>query len=169
MIRAVVGTLLAIWIAGVLVLFVFHHGDRPAHADAIVVLSGAKERLPVGLRLFDRGYAPNLVVSRTPHPKRLERQVCAKPRRGVTCAQAVPYSTQGEARLIARLARQHHWTRVDVVTSRFHTFRAKIEIERCFKGELHVVAAPNPKLVWLLEDAALESVKLVWHELKRGC
>ena len=85
------------------------------------------------------------------------------------CFRAEPYSTQGEAEMIARLARERKWAGVDVVTSRFHVFRAKRMIERCYSGRLRVVGAPNPRLYRYVRDVVLESVKLVYHELDRGC
>ncbi|HEX4680127.1 MAG TPA: hypothetical protein VH210_13080 [Gaiellaceae bacterium] len=45
MIRRVVGALVIVYLAAAVYLFVVHHDDRPAKADAVVVLSGTKERL----------------------------------------------------------------------------------------------------------------------------
>ena len=159
--------LLVAWLAAATYAFVIRPGDEPFRANAVVVLSGSTERLPVGLRLVRRGYAPLLVVSRSHDPNALERRTCARP--AVLCFAAQPYSTRGEARMIARLARERHWTRVDVVTSRFHVLRAKRMIERCYPGKLRVVAAPNPSPLWLARAYVLESVKLVYHEIARSC
>ena len=167
MIKRVVAAMFLAWFALATYAFVVRPGDHPFRANAVVVLSGSNERLPVGLRLVRQGYAPLLVVSRSHDPNALERRTCA--RRTVLCFAAEPYSTRGEARMIARLARQRRWTRVDVVTSRFHVPRAKRMIERCYSGKLRVVAAPNPSPVWLARAYVLESVKLVYHELARGC
>jgi uncharacterized SAM-binding protein YcdF (DUF218 family) len=171
MVRKLVVLLVAAWLAAAIALFVVHHGDKPAHADAVFVLSGSYTRLPVGLKLVRQGYAPLLVVSRTtPDPKPLEQRACAH-RVGVRvlCVSAEPYSTVGEAELLARLAAQRHWHTVDVVTSEYHVIRARILLKRCYRGALRVVGAPD-ELVWLWRDAALESVKLVYHELRhRGC
>jgi uncharacterized SAM-binding protein YcdF (DUF218 family) len=147
-------------------LFVVHHDDRPAKADAVVVLSGTKERLPVGQRLVRDGYARLLVVSRSTHPKAAELHAC---RTGALCFRANPYSTRGEARAIARLAAARHWRMVDVVTSQFHVFRARILIRRCYHGGLRMVGAPEP--AWRLPyDAVKETVKLVYQEtFARSC
>jgi len=151
-------------------LYVLPHGDKPARADAVVVLAGSSTRLPVGVRLVQRGIAPLLVVSRSSDPGPYERRVCSGAVSvHVLCQRAQPYSTQGEARMIARLAKADSWRGVDVVTSRFHVFRARLLIERCYHGALHIVAAPNPGGVELIKDIALESVKLVYHELRRTC
>jgi uncharacterized SAM-binding protein YcdF (DUF218 family) len=165
-IRRIVLLLVGAYIAGAVYLFVVHHDDRPARADAVVVLSGTRERLPVGERLVRQGYAPLLVVSRSTHPKPAESRAC---RSGALCFRADPYSTRGEARAIARLAARRHWRTVDVVTSQFHVYRARILIKRCYRGALRMVGAPEP--AWRLPfDAVKETAKLVYQEmLVRGC
>jgi uncharacterized SAM-binding protein YcdF (DUF218 family) len=147
-------------------LFVLPHGDAPARADAVIVLSGTHYRLPVGEKLVNDRYARLLVVSRSNDPNALERRACAN---GALCFRAVPYSTRGEARAIARLARQRHWRTIDVVTSKFHVFRARILIRRCFHGALRMIGAPQ-SLLHLPIDVVKESVKLAVQEaVERGC
>jgi uncharacterized SAM-binding protein YcdF (DUF218 family) len=165
-IRRVLLLLIAAYVAAAASLFVVHHDDRPAKADAVVVLSGTKQRLPVGERLVREGYAPLLVVSRSTDPSAAERRAC---RTGALCFRATPYSTRGEARAIARLAAAHRWRTVDVVTSQFHVFRARILIRRCYHGGLRMIGAPEP--AWRLPyDAVKETVKLVYQEtIARGC
>jgi uncharacterized SAM-binding protein YcdF (DUF218 family) len=153
-------------IAVAIALFVLPHGDRPIKADAVFVLSGSRRRLPVGVKLVRDGYAPLLVVSRSsPNVPPLERQACAhRLDVRVLCVRAKPYSTQGEAELLARLAASRGWNAVDVVTSRYHVVRARILIRRCYHGTLRVVGAPVGFLE-LVHNAVLESVKLAYHEL----
>lgn len=166
MIKRVLLLLVVAYVAVAGYLFVVHHDDRPAKADAVVVLSGTQERLPVGERLVREGYAPLLVVSRSTFPKAAELRAC---RTGALCFRADPYSTRGEARAIARLAAARHWRTVDVVTSQFHVFRARILIRRCYHGGLRMVGAPEP--AWRLPyDAVKETAKLVYQEVfARGC
>jgi uncharacterized SAM-binding protein YcdF (DUF218 family) len=107
-----------------------------------------------------------LVVSRSNDPSPSEVRACA---RRALCFRADPYSTRGEARAIARLAAQHHWRLVDVVTSQYHVFRARILIRRCFHGGLRMIGAPQSTL-HLPIDVAKESLKLGYQELfARGC
>jgi uncharacterized SAM-binding protein YcdF (DUF218 family) len=154
--------LVAAWLVAAIVLFAVHHDDRPARADAVVVLAGSKYRLPVGIRLVREGYAPLLVVSRG-HTGALERRVCSG-RTGlrVLCLDARPSSTRGEARAIGRLARSRGWRRIDVVTSQFHVFRARMLIRRCYHGGLRMVRAKQAewKLPWYM---LTESAKLAWQ------
>ena len=107
------------------------------------------------------------MVSKSHEPNALERRTCADPH--VLCFAARPYSTRGEARAIGRLARERKWVRIDVVTSRFHVFRAKRMIERCYGFHVRVVAAPNPRLPRLALNYVLESAKIALHEVDRGC
>jgi uncharacterized SAM-binding protein YcdF (DUF218 family) len=166
MLLRLVVLLLVAWLAAAVVLFVVHHGDKPVRADAVFVLSGSRARLPVGLKLVRQGYAPLLVVSRTsPDPSQLELDACAhRLDVRVLCVRADPYSTVGEAELLARLAAARHWRAVNVVTSQYHVVRARIILKRCYHGTLRVVGAPASAIA-VAENAVLESVKLVYHEL----
>lgn len=169
MIRRVVGVLGVLVLAYVAVavyLFVLPHDGKPVRADAVVVLAGTAERLPVGQRLVHRGYAPLLVVSLSHPPARVQLAACAH---GALCFRAQPYSTRGEAREIGRLAVRRHWRTIDVVTSKFHDFRAAILIRRCYHGELRMIGAPQ-STQHLPIDIAKESAKLAYQEVfARGC
>jgi uncharacterized SAM-binding protein YcdF (DUF218 family) len=156
-------------------LFPLHNQDRlPAHADAIVVLAGSQARLPVALQLADAHVAKTLVVSvddATKDPDRYALCHGAKPKRfTLLCRAAVPYSTRGEARLIAELVRRHHWQTIVVVTSRYHLYRARILIQRCTNVDLSMRAADGDS--WWAKAIAipLEYVKLARADtLQRGC
>jgi uncharacterized SAM-binding protein YcdF (DUF218 family) len=159
-----------VYAAAAVWLFLVPHDQRPVRADAVVVLSGSRLRLPVGVGLVRRGDAPLLVVSRNDRPSGLERRACAGTLGlRALCLRAAPFSTQGEARLIARLARQRGWQTVDVVTSQFHVFRARFMIARCYSGRLVMVGAPDPTGWTLVRNVVLEPVKLAYHEARRGC
>jgi uncharacterized SAM-binding protein YcdF (DUF218 family) len=158
------------WVAAASWLFVVHHGDKPFGADAVVVLAGTKQRLPVGLDLMRRGFAPVLVVSRSHSPTPLETATCrGRHRYRVICFTADPYSTHGEAEAIGRLAHAHGWTRLNVVTSSFHIFRARILVRRCYHGALRMIGAPQSTR-HLPIDAVKESAKLAYQEtVQRRC
>ena len=166
MIARILLLLVAAFVATGAYLVVVPHDDRPVKADAVIVLSGTRQRLPVGEKLVRQGYARVLVVSRSADPKPAERRAC---RGKALCFRADPYSTRGEARAIARLAAQHHWRIVDVVTSKFHIYRARIVIRRCYHGGLHMIGAPQSRLHLPL-DAVKETLKLAYQEtVARGC
>jgi uncharacterized SAM-binding protein YcdF (DUF218 family) len=87
----------------------------------------------------------------------------------VLCFQPNPFSTQGEARAVARLARAHGWSRVVVVTSTFHVTRARMLFRRCYPGKLWMVGTSSPW--WKLpEEWASETGKLIVQlTAQRGC
>jgi len=171
-----VAGLVVAWLIACLVLFVWPPSESspPAHADAVVVLSGNKARLAPALALIRRGVAPVLALStvqRTPHWPEAER-LCSTHRYAgarVVCFTAVPFSTRGEARTVARLAHERNWRSVVVVTSTFHVTRAHMLFRRCFHGELSVVGSGSTW--WKLPDEwATETGKLIVQlTAERGC
>ena len=60
----------------------------------------------------------------------------------VICFQPEPRTTQGEAREIARLAGQHGWKSIIVVTSKYHISRARLIVDRCMPGTVRMVDTP---------------------------
>ena len=172
----VLAVLVAAWLAASLVLFVWPPAETgaPAHADAIVMLSGSKHRLPPAEMLIRRGVAPVLALSsvaRTPKWK-AARRLCragSYDRAQVLCFNANPYSTEGEARTVAEIARRRGWRSIVVVSSTFHLTRAKLLFERCFAGRLYLVGAPTP---WweLPQEWVSETGKLIVQlTVERGC
>lgn len=156
------------------VLFLDRGDDPlPRRADAIVVLAGNTTRLPVALELAESGVAPVLVVSRDDTGKDPRRQrLCKTPGTRsfeVVCRLAVPFSTRGEARLVAGLARDEGWDSLVVVTSRYHLFRAERLFERCTDAGLAMVGVGES---WTKHVVAipLEWAKLALAETtRRGC
>ena len=168
--------LVAAWLVACLVLFVWPPAESsaPAHADAVVVLSGNTRRLPPALALIRRGVAPVLALStvqRTKHWPQAERLCAAHRYAGarVVCFNAVPFSTRGEARTVARLARARGWRSIVVVTSTFHLTRARLLFRRCYAGKLAMIGSTS---IWwqLPEEWLSETGKLVVQlTVERGC
>lgn len=151
-------------------LFILYDDDRVAKADAVMVLAGEKKRLPIALELVERGVAPVLVISDGLDPRWMQaNRLCrfGDPER-IVCVRPDPYSTRGEVRLAARLARERGWDSLVVLTSRFHLFRARTLFERCFDGRLDLVDAPNPGLRLPLA-IGLEWAKLGVSVAARAC
>jgi uncharacterized SAM-binding protein YcdF (DUF218 family) len=151
-------------------LFILYDDDEVARADAVMVLAGQPARLPVGLDLVERGVAPVLVISDGLDPRWTKaNRLCrfGDPER-IVCLRPDPYSTRGEARLAARLARKRGWDSLVVVTSRFHLFRARRLFERCFHGKLAFVGVDSPALRLPLA-IAYEWVKLGVTVARREC
>jgi len=159
--------LVAAWVVLSLVLFLWSpwNTGAPARADAVIVLSGGRERLPPAMDLVRRGVAPVLAISSVSktRPWPLGERLCRARRYAggkVVCFEAEPYSTRGEAETVARLARARHWSSIVVVTSRFHITRARMLFRRCYAGRLSTVAVPSTW--WKLPlDWANETGKLL--------
>lgn len=168
--------LVAAWLVACAFLFVWPRSETgaPMHADAIVMLSGATQRLPKAEELARRGTAPVLAIS-TDHGNRgwpAAVAICRAHRYAgahVLCFQAHPYSTRGEAETVTRLARSHGWHSLVVVTSTYHLTRAELLFRRCWKGPLALVGAGD---AWwrLPDDWANETAKLaVQYLVHRSC
>jgi uncharacterized SAM-binding protein YcdF (DUF218 family) len=120
-----------------------------------------------------RHVAPLLVISGAGFDRKWKkaRALCAHGSSDfrVLCFDPKPYSTRGEARTIARLAQRHGWQRVDVVTSRYHVFRARIVIQRCYHRHLAMIGThyrwTGAAVSWLSEWAKL-AVQLT---VERSC
>ena len=165
--------LLFVWIALDLYLFVFPQLDRPTTADAVIVLAGDRTpRLDKGLALLRAGVSHTLVISDGHDPLwPAANRLCDHGMAGVTvyCFKPNPYSTRGEARGFARLAREHGWQSVVIATSRFHVTRARMLFRRCFPGRVQGVGAhASLKRAW--KNTATEVGKLlVQVTVQRSC
>jgi uncharacterized SAM-binding protein YcdF (DUF218 family) len=176
-ILVILGALVCAWLVLCAVLFVWPRADEaPAKADAVVVLAGGQNaRLDPALRLMRRRIAPVLAISSAFHSdswkkaQRLCRGDLGPTRYEVVCFTAKPYSTQGEARTVAALAREQGWKRVVVVTSTYHVSRTRMLFHRCYAGTVWIVGTDS---TWwrLPEDWANETGKLaVQLTYQRGC
>ena len=183
-VRAVVKRLLgalaffiALWLVAVAVLFVWPQANDapPAHADAVVVLSGGGNwRLDPALKLMRRGAAPILAISsvgETPRWRKAQK-LCRggyRTRYRIVCFEAVPYSTRGEAETVSHLAHRYGWHRLVVVTSTYHVTRARMLFRRCFHGELWTVGTSSPWTELPLEWASETAKLVVQAAFERGC
>ena len=135
----------AVVLAGVPV-YVRPQIDPLRHADAILILGGYEyDRYRVGLGLAGEGWAPVVAVSNPNGP--LDpwlTDYCAKPHPQfeLHCFVPDPPTTASEARELRRLAAEHGWRTVIVVTFRPHISRARFILEQCFDGDLIMVASP---------------------------
>ncbi len=121
--------------------------DEVGAADAVVVFVGGRgERVEVAVELIEAGVADTLVLPNGANIRsRRTRQLCADPDLDyeVICDAPDTADTGGEARLFTRLATERGWDRLVMVTTSYHVGRAQLRLERCFDGEIVVVAASN--------------------------
>ena len=116
----------------------------PARVDAVVMLAGPGNRLPVAVQLARQHRAPVLVVSQGHLGY---GGPCPAPVPGVTltCFDPNPADTRGEAEYIARLAKRDHWQAITVVATPEQDVRARLVVGRCYPGTIYVVTAPVPR------------------------
>ncbi len=151
--RAALAAFVAVlmWIVASYPLFYAPPLAEPARADAIVVLGGAsRERLPEGERLLAEGLAPVLVLSNTGLPGNAAAdRLCEDPGElPIVCFSPDPLTTRGEARAIARLARDEGWDHVLVVTSNYHALRSLMHLGQCSSARVGM-AGTVPDLGWV--------------------
>jgi hypothetical protein len=140
-----------------------------------VLSGGQNSRLDPALALMRMRIAPVLAISSAFHDdswkkaQRLCRGDLGPTRYEVLCFTAHPFSTQGEARTVAKLARANGWHRLVVVTSTYHVTRARMLFRRCYHGDLWF---DGTRSRWwrLPEQWAYETGKLfVQLTTQRGC
>lgn len=142
----VFGALLVAWL--IFVITVIGHPsvtERPQKADAIVVLGPSNKRVPEAVALARSLGMTELVLSIGDFPQQVG--TCEQPGLVVTCFVPDPYETVGEAEEIGRLAVEHGWHSLIVMTSTPHIARARMLIERCYPGRLQMVRT-SESLSW---------------------
>ena len=122
----------------------------PRTADAIVQLGGPGNRRSVALALGRAGRAPVVAISVSDQERAVagwcdDGEFHGQP---VICFHSEPFTTRGEARSIAQLARQHGWHSVILVTSTDQAARARLRVSRCFGGNIYVATAHLPAYRW---------------------
>jgi uncharacterized SAM-binding protein YcdF (DUF218 family) len=147
--------------------------DHPTHADAIVDLGGPEDngRLEVVEGLLDAHVANHLVISLNSPDQHRAYHLCVDPPTGVTvtCFQPHPSTTRGEAEEVHRLAQQHGWTSIVVVTSTFHVSRARLIFRRCFTGKLYMAAGRNIAPVTWAYQYLYQTGAFIKAVLQSGC
>ena len=143
---ALVCVLVIAAVIGGLPVYVRPQVDPLRHADAILILGGEGDsRYLVGLDLGLKGWAPTVLASNPMAPEDPSlADYCTARHRGLDlrCFVPDPGTTKGEGRDLRRLAAQHGWRTVIVVTFRPHISRARFVLEQCFDGDLVMVASP---------------------------
>jgi hypothetical protein len=137
--------LFLVWVVGGYFVLVRPQVSHPTHAAAIVMLGPPDEnnRVETALKLIKDHVATMLVISVPAGHQRAAKDLCTEPQSGFTvmCFRPNPATTRGEAEEIRRLAAQHGWKSIVVVTSTFHISRARMIVKRCYSGKLYMVPA----------------------------
>jgi len=142
----------------------------PARVDAVVALSSSDEALPQAQKLVQKGLAPILVVSAERSGRNKQRAaLCRSKPKHVVCVNADPFTTSSETQVIARLAKDRHWSTLVVVGPDYESFRVGRSFERC-PGLTVVMHSVDEPLWRSAIGIPLEWVKLgVAETVRRGC
>jgi len=130
--------------------------EPPDHADAIVVLGDdnfSGQRAARAAEIYKAGWAPQVVASgRMLRPYAGVSELIAHDLQadGVPAYAVVRFphngtNTTAEAEALLGLAATRHWKRLLIVTSNYHTRRARLIFGRVFPhdGTLRFIAAPD--------------------------
>ena len=131
--------------------------DQIGHADAVVPLAGERVRVSYGAALYRQGYATwfavtDMVVPEGPPPKPYADLVKDQaveegvPAGDILIAPGVAADTYTEALDLRRLSEEQGWRSLLVITSAYHTRRARLILADVFHGTgiaVSVRAVPN--------------------------
>jgi hypothetical protein len=142
-------TIFALFAATTARLFVFPDlSPLPDRVDAVIALGGPGERDSVAVELARKHHAPLVLRSTAAIEGAVERCLPPVPEVTIVCFHPEPSTTRGEAQYIGRLAAQHQWKSVILVTTPDHAWRAALRVSRCFDGDVYVSTTPLPTLAW---------------------
>lgn len=112
--------------------------DPVKKADAVVVLGGEHDgREDFGVKLATKLHASTVVLSNPYGPKdKVMKRLCDTIQGDVQviCEKPEPSTTRGEAMFTDRLAAEHHWRRIVVISWRYHLIRARFIFDQCAAG-----------------------------------
>jgi uncharacterized SAM-binding protein YcdF (DUF218 family) len=129
-----------LWAVTGVFLYVVPAVDAPRHADVLFVLAPQGDRTGYAEQLMDLGYAGTLAIS-APQAKDGSAALCKEKRAyRIVCFDPDPVTTQGEARALQSLSKEYGWKSATVLTAQFHVTRARVLLQRCYKGELGMIA-----------------------------
>jgi uncharacterized SAM-binding protein YcdF (DUF218 family) len=142
----------------------------PRRVDAVVALAGSDESFAAARALVDGGVGQTLVVSSGRTDRRsLRARTCREEEPDVICVSPGPDAGIDEAEVVSSVIRDHRWTTVVLVTSRYSMLRQDRAFRRC--GDFQVIEAGVDESWWRTAIAVpLEWVKLgVAETVRRGC
>jgi uncharacterized SAM-binding protein YcdF (DUF218 family) len=194
--------ILAVVVAGWLMVYggrYLQHEDPLQKGDAIFVLAGTRMERPLeAVDLYKEGWAPVVILSPgRPEPSEvmlrargivfpsdveLERDALVQlgiPAGAVIATNGYVDNTAQEANLLRSMVLAHHWRRMIIVTSKYHTRRARFAFRRGLEGTGAEVVmratrydSSDPARWWRIRSdlrfAGSEWLKLVAYRLGLG-
>jgi len=87
----------------------------------------------------------------------------------VICFFPSPDTTQGEAEATSRLAKEHGWHSIVLVTTPDQTWRAELRFRHCYSGKIYGVTAPLPAYLWPVMIAYQWAATIKAEVVNRSC
>lgn len=162
--------------------------DDPAPSDAIVeLLGGSDHRAKHAADMYRRGIAPIVLIGTSTADAEahfnetnlavVEMVRLGVPRRAIIVLPGLVTSTRHEAERVAEYAREHTVRRITVVTTAFHTARARWIFRKVMRGagiEVRMAAATHPQFRerdWFRTDEGLvtyfsEALKMFYYRIR---
>ncbi|WOQ16413.1 hypothetical protein [Raineyella sp. W15-4] len=155
------------------VLVVRPRVDPVQPVDALYVIGPAEGRIAEARQLMAAGEARTLIVTVSVNPKTGEvytKDFCDPASWEVICVQPDPYATRGEAGVLARLVKEHGWSRVAVMTETSHVSRTRMWMDRCVPASVSVWPSDERRtpISWV-GAIAYQSAAWVKAQVQRGC
>ncbi|NVM94846.1 YdcF family protein [Arthrobacter wenxiniae] len=174
---AVVVALLLAWLLAAYQLFYNVHTPAPKQADAVVMLGGAsKERLLDAMMLRNELNAPYLVISHTDTPGNASADDYCNTHSNkaiypdVVCFTPATMDTRGEASALGKLAAEHQWKNMAVVTSKYHIQRAGLLMHQCVNADVRMFSTTPQFSTWQwLRRFVIETGGLLDVHLRPQC
>jgi len=141
-----------------------------ARADAIVVLTGGRDRVQGGIDLLEEKRGRRLLISGVHPQTRAEdiQKATTTDRALFGCCVDLGHraeTTVGNAREVAAWARSHGFSSLIVVTSAYHMPRSMVELDKALPGVEKIAwpvrRADLPVETWFLHP---QTAKLLMHE-----
>lgn len=146
--------------------------DAPQPADVLFVLGPPDDRMAYAELMMAMGDIDVLAVSSpVDDGGHFTAPICQAARDyPILCFHPDPFTTQGEARSLQSLSRDHGWKTVNVLAPRHHVTRARVLLERCYQGELRMIEyAPSLSLQKWAYLGVYHSAAFVKVALTPGC
>jgi len=125
-------------------LYVFPPAGRADGADVIFIIGPVTSaRAAEAEQLRADGVADRILVSvPADGPPRAAKKLCAQD--GVECRHPEPFTTKGEAAMLAAFAEEEGLSRAVVITFTPHVARTRYIFGHCFDGDATVVGVDDP-------------------------
>jgi uncharacterized SAM-binding protein YcdF (DUF218 family) len=162
--------------------------DNPAPSDAIVLLLGGGDHRPIrAAQLYRDGIAPTILLGTAESDSRglvketrLTVEILLKlgvPRNAIEVLPGIVTSTKEEATAVGVYAKSHPMRRITVVTTSFHTSRARWIFRKVLGDkdlDIRMAAMSNPafnETDWYRSDEGLvtyfnEAIKIVYYRIR---